>query len=237
MSTVAHLVEHMTTFRSALTDAESLARAHYPTRSAQIDRAMQLIRDGRVFQSDDGAWTVDSASSVGVQYAVNGHCGCADSHYRAGAGPCKHMLAVQISRKTLQLMAQQTPLSDAVPAQGTETEPHEPMQGIDPHWIIRVQGKNFVRFEGLLSVAHERGLVSLETTVVRVTAALAVCQSTARFSDGLTVTDVGDASPDNVARHLKPHFIRMAATRASARALRRALNIDMCSVEELAGES
>jgi len=35
---------------------------------------------------------------------------------------------------------------------------------------------------------------------------------------------------------LRPHFVRMAATRAAARAVRRALHVSACSVEELAGD-
>jgi hypothetical protein len=35
---------------------------------------------------------------------------------------------------------------------------------------------------------------------------------------------------------LRPHFVCMAATRAAARALRRALNGSACSVEELPGD-
>jgi hypothetical protein len=89
----------------------------------------------------------------------------------------------------------------------------------------------------LLALAHQHGLAALETTVVQYSPTLAVCQCTARFQDGRTFTDVGDASPDNVAKHLRPHFVRMAATRASARALRRALNISACSVEELGEEA
>jgi hypothetical protein len=77
----------------------------------------------------------------------------------------------------------------------------------------------------------------LATTVVTVTNDFAVCQSMARFADGRTFTDIGDASPTNVKRHLAPHFVRMAATRASARALRRALNIDAVAVEELGDEA
>jgi hypothetical protein len=50
------------------------------------------------------------------------------------------------------------------------------------------------------------------------------------------VTDIGDATPQNVKKHLAPHFMRLAATRASARALRRALNIDAVAVEELGEE-
>ena len=62
---------------------------------------------------------------------------------------------------------------------------------------------------------------------------MAVCQCVARFADGRIFTDIGDASPDNGAKHLKPHYSHMSATRASARALRWALNIAACSIEEL----
>jgi hypothetical protein len=84
-------------------------------------------------------------------------------------------------------------------------------------------------------MVHERGLVELSTTVVSVAPDCAVCQCTARFQDGRVFADVGDATPQNVQTHLREAFMRLAATRASARALRRALNIDACSVEALSG--
>jgi hypothetical protein len=102
-----------------------------------------------------------------------------------------------------------------------------------PEWVVSIQGRSFVRFEGLLELAQARGLVSLETTVVQCNLDLVVCQSVARFQDGRVFTDIGDATPENVAKHVRPHFPRIAATRASARALRRALSISACSVEEL----
>jgi hypothetical protein len=111
--------------------------------------------------------------------------------------------------------------------------PTEAVHGIDPRYLTDIQGRPFIRFEGLLSMAHERGLVELSTTVVSVTSDFAVCQSVARFQDGRVFCDIGDASPTNVKKHLAPHFVRMAATRAAARALRRALNIDAVAVEEL----
>ena len=101
--------------------------------------------------------------------------------------------------------------------------------------LTMIQGKPFVRFEALLQMAHAQGLLRLETTMVQCSEVLAVCQATATFKDGRVFTDIGDATERNVPKHLAPHFIRLAATRASARALRRALNLSVCSLEELDG--
>jgi len=104
---------------------------------------------------------------------------------------------------------------------------------IPPQYIQLIHGKPFVRYAGLLAMAHERGLQKLEATFISVTDALAVAQATATFTDGRHFTESGDATPDNVHFDVRPPFARLALTRAKARALRDALNISMCSVEEL----
>ena len=240
MAIVAEIAPTNTlTFQQALDMAEVLARtALPPALHERLSCALALVKAGAVLQLDDGhTWTVASARTPGKEYRVNGACSCADAHYRAQKR-CKHALAVYLARKTLELMqapaAQEDPAPQAVPV---EPAPAAPVHGIQPQYLTTIQGRPFVRFEGLLALAHERGLVALETTVVQVTSDGAVCQSTARFADGRVFTNIGDANPTNVKKPLAPHFIRMAATRASARALRRALNIDAVAVEELGEEA
>jgi hypothetical protein len=49
-----------------------------------------------------------------------------------------------------------------------------------------------------------------------------------------TFTGIGDANPSNVTRMMAPHLLRMAETRAKARALRDAVNVGVTALEELA---
>lgn len=105
---------------------------------------------------------------------------------------------------------------------------------------IKLQGKEYVTYPGLLDAAHSAGLLGIETELVQAprddngNTAIA----TAKVSlEGRVFTGIGDASPASVNKAIAPHIIRMAETRAKARALRDALNIGECSVEELADDT
>ena len=106
---------------------------------------------------------------------------------------------------------------------------------------------DFVYYAGLLAKAHEEGLVSLETRLVQAPTAdngrMCIFEATARLSDGEKTEDGsypvkvftchGNATPDNVGAKIRPHFVRMAETRAKARALRDAVNVGTVCLEEL----
>ncbi len=107
---------------------------------------------------------------------------------------------------------------------------------IDERFIIQLQGKNFVTYEGLLDQAHQQGLEAIQVDIVQLPGQendmTAVCRATAKAGDRV-FTDFGDASPASVGQNLVPHILRMASTRAKARALRDLTNIGITAIEEL----
>lgn len=104
---------------------------------------------------------------------------------------------------------------------------------IDSMFITRIKGKEFITHEGLLSVAHGKGLKSIETELVSSEEGLFIFKATATFKDGSVFMAHGDASKNNVGDMIVPHIPRMAETRAVNRALRLGTNIGLCSREEL----
>jgi hypothetical protein len=104
-------------------------------------------------------------------------------------------------------------------------------------FMITRQGKQYVLFAGLLDEAHQNGLRGIDTELVQVPTAengnIAVVKAVVDMEDGRTFSGIGDASPENVGRNIVPHIIRMAETRAKARALRDAVNVGATALEEL----
>jgi len=105
--------------------------------------------------------------------------------------------------------------------------------------MIERNGKAFCLYAGLLDEAHQQGLKQIRTTLLQIptdeNGNVAICQSEVMTEKGV-FTGLGDAAPQNVARAMQTCLIRMAETRAKARALRDAVNVGVVAIEELDSE-
>ncbi len=110
-------------------------------------------------------------------------------------------------------------------------------------FIVERQGRSFCLYAGLLDLAHEKGLKSIHTELIQAPTEannrVAICSATVVMeNDGIErrFTGIGDAAPNNVAPAMQTCLLRMAETRAKARALRDAVNIGVAAFEELGEE-
>ncbi len=107
-------------------------------------------------------------------------------------------------------------------------------------FMVERNGRAFVLYAGLLDEAHRQGLKSITTQLLQIPGPdngyTAICHAVVETSKGV-FSGIGDASPENVPPQMRMHLIRMAETRAKARALRDAVNVGVAALEELADEA
>lgn len=114
------------------------------------------------------------------------------------------------------------------------------MTKLDERFIVNLQGKNFVTYEGLLDLAHQMKLKSIKTEIIQLPTTennqRCIMKAIAITEEGKEFEGYGDADTANVNSMIAKHLIRMAETRAKARALRDLTNVGMTALEELGGE-
>jgi hypothetical protein len=154
-------------------------------------------------------------------------CTCKD--YLRNKEPCKHINAYLET------------LSETEGGRGEEEGEHVTSMIIPPpptqngmaKWIVTIHGKETIRYQGLLAMAHAQGLMHFGARFTEVTEKRATAWAWAHFKDGRKFYEAGDATSDNVQPGVRKAWMRMALTRAKARMLRDALNIGIVSTEEL----
>lgn len=103
-------------------------------------------------------------------------------------------------------------------------------------FVKKIQGRDFVLFEGLLEMAHAAGLKRVETQLLQApgkdNGMLAIVRAVIETEKGV-FSALGDASPESAERPMQPHLVRLADTRAIARAVRIAVNVGMTALEEI----
>ena len=184
----------------------------------------------RVLQAD-GSFFVESSEGM-ILYKVSHEgegkyvCSCGD--YSRGIKQdanfrCKHILAVLNSISA----------GDAEYAEFLEKSKPK----LDDRFIREIENREFVVYAGLLDLAHQKRLNKIEVEILQYPTKdnghTAVCKASAYTAYGEVFSDVGDANPLNCNVKIARHLIRMASTRAKARALRDLTNIGMTCLEEL----
>jgi len=108
---------------------------------------------------------------------------------------------------------------------------------LDDRFIMTIQGKDFCIYAGLLDLAHQKGLQGITVDAVQYptkeNGLEAICRATVESKTGEVFIELGDANPKNTNQKIVNHILRMAATRAKARALRDFTNIGITCLEEL----
>jgi hypothetical protein len=191
------------------------------------DRAQTL----RVIQVDHDSFYVESSEGK-ICYKVmlddeSADCTCGDFNRNTKNDPnfkCKHIMSV------LNCL----PDGDYDKAQFLEKRKAK----LDERFIIEIEGKEFVTYPELLDLAHQKGILKIEVEPVQIPTKenenFAVCKAIVISKGGESFVDVGDANPSNCSSRVSKHLLRMASTRAIARALGSFTNIGMTCLEELA---
>lgn len=184
----------------------------------------------RVFQTDDGQFYAESGEGK-ILYNVTidddgDTCTCGDFAKNSKRDPdfrCKHILAVMNSIPTGQV------------ERGCFLDKRRPR--LDERWIIEIDKNQFVKYAGLLDYAHQIGISSIEVEPLQLPTKengnSAIIKATAVSKLGESFTDIGDANPTNCNAKVAKHLLRLASTRAIARALRSMTNVGLTSLEEL----
>ena len=100
--------------------------------------------------------------------------------------------------------------------------------------IIKLQGREYCLFPGLLQLAHENGLQACSTEIIHMDMAAQECAMKGTVTGTRGTYDAhGDSTPANTTKNMRSSFIRLCETRTLARALRLYLGTGLTCVSEL----
>src|SRR2546423_14592352 len=185
-------------WREAVAEIAEKAKTTLPQCNGRVEKAVAIVLNGDVELLSDGKAKVASQSNGTTKYfIVNGECSCPD-YPKAPQGFCKHRLAYGIHKRAYTLANAR--LDAGATGQAPPAQPNAPIdtpQSVPAQHVVVIQGRPFVKFAGLLQMAHERGLVALTAAWTYNDAELSLAHAVATVQDGRRFEESGDASPSN----------------------------------------
>lgn len=110
-------------------------------------------------------------------------------------------------------------------------------QDFRDEFVKNLQGKDFILYGGLVTLAHANGFKGMKTELIQApnksNDGEAIVKAVVVDANGNEWHGIGDANDTNCNKKVAAHKIRMAETRAKGRALRDALGIDLTMDSEL----
>ena len=199
--------------------------------TVELQKRSEKSQNLRVIQVDETWFYVESDEGkicYKVCYAAEDQYSCTCGDFAKGIKndqrfKCKHVLAV----------ASCVPNGEQEKAQFLERRKPK----LDERFITTIENKDFVLYAGLLDLAHQRGILKIDVDPIQLPTKendhMAICRAIVVSKSGEVFSDVGDATPQNCHPRVAKHLLRMASTRAIARALRSMTNVGMTALEEI----
>jgi hypothetical protein len=113
-------------------------------------------------------------------------------------------------------------------------------------FVVNIKGKDAIKVDGLVVLAHEKGIKSMKTKVVQfpnqdnqwtcIASTVVIGYGYNPITDKVEEVefeDFADANPNNCTAMTKASYIRMASTRSIGRVLRKYTDIDMVTSEQI----
>ena len=199
--------------------------------TAELQKRSEKSQNLRVIQVNETWYYVESDEQkicYKVCYVDENQYSCTCGDFARGiksdqSFKCKHVLAVMSC----------VPNGDQEKAQFLERRKPK----LDERFITTIENKDFVLYAGLLDLAHQKGILKIDVEPLQLPSAenghMAICRAIVVSKSGEVFSDVGDATPQNCHPRVAKHLLRMASTRAIARALRSMTNVGMTALEEI----
>ena len=186
----------------------------------------------KVFHLEDSPWFYVESEEGKICYKV---CYNNETDYFCNCGDFARGVKSDSTFKCKHIMAVMNSITEGDQESVRYLERWRPK--LDDNFVKQIDDKDFVLYAGLLDVAHQKNLCMVDVDLIQHPSDenknTAICKARVETMDGKKFSDIGDANPQNCNSKVARHLIRMASTRAKARAFRDMDNIGMTALEEL----
>jgi hypothetical protein len=186
----------------------------------------------KVFHLEDSPWFYVESEEGKICYKV---CYNNETDYFCNCGDFARGVKSDSTFKCKHIMAVMNSITEGDQESVRYLERWRPK--LDDNFVKQIDDKDFVLYAGLLDVAHQKNLCMVDVELIQYPSDenknTAICKARVESMDGKKFSDIGDANPQNCNSKVARHLIRMASTRAKARAFRDMDNIGMTALEEL----